>query len=113
MSFGVEASKAAEWQRRLGRFREAGVSVAAFCRTERVSVPAFYQWRKKLGHSSVASSDANAGFIPVRLVTNTSIIVELPGGTRLQIPAGDPQMIQVAIQTLVRADAERLGGDAC
>ena len=113
MSVGVEASKAGEWQRRLARFREAGVSVAAFCRTERVSVPVFYQWRKKLARSLVEAPDVNAGFIPVRLVTNTSIVVELPGGTRLQIPAGDPQMIQVAIQTLVRADAERLGGDAC
>ena len=113
MSVGVEASKAAEWQQRLVRFREARVSVSAFCRTERVSVPSFYQWRKKLARSAVEEPDANAGFIPVRLVTSTGIVVELPGGTRLQIPTGDPQLIQVAIQTLVRADAERLGGDAC
>ena len=54
-----------------------------------------------------------SGFVSVRLVANTGIVVELPGGTRLQIPAGDPQMIHVAIQTLVRADAERAGGGEC
>ena len=113
MRVGVEVSKAAEWQRRMVRFREAGVSVSAFCRTERVSVPSFYQWRKKLARSSVEESNANAGFVPVRLVTSASLVVELPGGTRLQIPVGDPQMIQVAIQSLVRADAERVRGDAC
>jgi hypothetical protein len=78
-----------------------------------VSVPSFYQWRKKLARSSVEESNVNTGFIPVRLVTSSGIVVELPGGTRLQIPTGDPQLIQVAIQTLVRADAERLGGGAC
>jgi hypothetical protein len=95
------------------RFREAGVRVAAFCGTERVSVASFYQWRKKLARSPVEASDADTGFIPVRLVTNSSIVVELRGGTRLQIPVGDPRIVQSTIQALVRADAERLGGDGC
>lgn len=113
MSVGVELSKAGEWRRRMIRFREAGVSVAAFCRTERVSVPSFYHWRKKLARLPGEALEADAGFIPVRLVTNTGIVVELPGGARLQIPAGDPQIMQIAIRAVVRADAERLGGDAC
>jgi len=113
MAMGVEGWKAAEWQRRMVRFHEAGVPVSVFCRTERVSVASFYQWRKRLACSSVEESDATAGFVPVRLVTHTGIVAELPGGTRLQIPAGDPQLVQAAIEALVRADAERLGGDAC
>jgi len=94
MRSGVGVSKVTEWRQRMVRFRESGVSVTAFCRAERVSIPSFYHWQKKLAGSSVEARDADAGFVPVRLVTNSSIVVELPGGTRLQIPAGDPQLVQ-------------------
>lgn len=105
--------KLSEWQRRMARFREAGVSVSAFCRTEGVSVPSFYQWRKRLERLPRESSLAQGGFLPVRLVTSASIVAQLPGGTQLQIPTGDPRTVQAAIAALVRADAEQAGGEAC
>ncbi len=36
------------WRQRLGRFSRSTLSVAEFCRRVQVSVPSFYQWRKKL-----------------------------------------------------------------
>jgi hypothetical protein len=108
-----EDLKLLEWQRRMARFREADVGVSAFCRTERVSVPSFYQWRKRLERLPRESSLVQPGFVPVRLVSAASIVVQLPGGTQLQIPTGDPQTVQAAIAALVRADAEHAGGEAC
>jgi hypothetical protein len=70
-----------------------------------VSVASFYQWRKKV----VAGSDwprAVEAFAPVRLVGTASVAAWLPGGTRIEIPIGDSQALQLALHTLVRADAE-------
>ena len=39
------------WRERLRRFRGSLETVADFCRRERVSVAAFYQWKRKLSPS--------------------------------------------------------------
>ena len=44
----VKSSKQEVWRSRLRRFESSGMSVTRFCRSERVSVPSFYQWRKRL-----------------------------------------------------------------
>lgn len=36
------------WQRRLTDYRQTKQTVAAFCRSEGVSVPSFYSWKKRL-----------------------------------------------------------------
>ena len=48
MSRRADGRKVSEWCGRFERFRRAGLSVARFCAAEQVSVPSFYQWRKKL-----------------------------------------------------------------
>lgn len=109
MARSVDVRKLAEWRARLERFRQAEISVTRFCRGEQVSVPSFYQWRKKLAKGSARQNDwprAVEAFAPVRLVGTASVAVWLPGGTRIEIPIGDPQALQLALQTLVRADAE-------
>ena len=131
MARSVDVRKLAEWQARLERFREAGLSVTRFCRREQVSVPSFYQWRKKLVDDSARRKNwprAVEAFAPVRLVGTATVAVWLPGGTRIEIPIGDSQALQLALQTLVRTDAEcsavvgtprvsgvavRRGGGAC
>lgn len=120
MSAGVEDLKIAQWQQRMSRYREAGVSVAAFCRTERVSVPSFYHWRKRLAQHFARVATAKGVFTPVRLVTAptnvpvATISVQWPGGTQLQLPVGDLRTVKAVIRMLARVDAERKGGgDAC
>jgi hypothetical protein len=108
----------------LERFQQAGISVTRFCRGERVSVPSFYQWRKKLADGSAGQNGrtrAVEAFAAVRLVGAASVAAWLPGGTRLEIPLGDPRSLTLVIETLVRADAEqtvapraeRAGGATC
>jgi hypothetical protein len=109
MARSVDVGKLAEWRGRLERFRQAGISVTRFCRGEQVSVPSFYQWRRKLAAGSARHNDrlhAVEAFAPVRLVGTASVAAWLPGGTRIEIPIGDSQALQLALHTLVRADAE-------
>lgn len=109
MARSVDVRKLAEWRGRLERFRQAEISVTRFCRGEQVSVPSFYQWRKKVLDDSARQKDwprAVEAFAPVRLVGTASVAAWLPGGTRIEIPIGDSQALQLALQTLVRADAE-------
>ena len=43
------SEKALHWREILKRHAESGVSVREFCRSEGISEPSFYAWRKKLG----------------------------------------------------------------
>ena len=112
MSRRADGRKVSEWRARFERFAKAETSVSRFCRGEGVSVPSFYQWRKKLAARETTASDDSASFgsgsfAAVRLVGSASVAAWLPGGTRLEIPLGDPQSLTLVIETLVRADAEQ------
>jgi len=101
-----------EWQRRMARFQEAQQSVAEFCRKEGISAPSFYQWRKRLAQRRQPAEEA-AGFRPVRLVSPAGVAVQLPGGTQLHVPPSDRRVLRLVIDTLARADAQRVGGAPC
>jgi len=111
MARSVDERKRAEWRARFERFRQAAMSVTRFCRDEGVSVPGFYQWRKKL--AGPVNTEPAARFAAVRLIGVAHVAAVLPGGIRLEIPLGDARAMQIAIETLVRADAERAGGERC
>jgi len=100
MARRVDAAKRQAWHERLRRFGNTrGLTVAAFCRDEQVSVPSFYQWRKKLAAPKSARSlcsptQAPRTFLPVRLVSSTSassvpatLEVRLPNGARVCLSA--------------------------
>jgi len=102
----------------MSRFEMAQCPVTRFCQDEGVSVPSFYQWRKKLQQRErvvPAVNDDPASFAPVRVIgTVNVVVVRLPGGTQLDVPVADPQVLQLAIQTLAQMDAQRVaGGEAC
>ena len=113
MSRRADGRKDLEWRGRFERFRRAGQSVTRFCAAEQVSVPSFYQWRKKLAAQQPQAGVDSASFAHVRLVGGASVAAWLPGGTRLEIPLSDARALQLAIETLVRADSERVGGVPC
>lgn len=117
MARSSDPRKVRQWQQRMARFEKSKQSVVRFCQGEGVSVPSFYKWRKKLrqvASASEMSRDATDQFAPVRLVGSASVAVRLPGGTQLDIPAADSQLLQLAIHTLAQADAQRqAGGQTC
>lgn len=104
-----------EWRGRFALYAMSELTVAEFCIVEGVSVSSFYLWRKKLAKKSEHGQDAKTGrsvFAPVRLVTSPNVpvplvTVQLPGGTRLEIPMSDCEAFERTIQVLISADARR------
>ena len=120
MARTVDGKRLAAWRQRLERFARSGLSVYRFCATEGVSVASFYRWRKELaaersGGPAVSSgAEAGQGFAPVTLVGVGALVVELPGGTRLQVPAGNVGLVRAAIAEIAAADARwSTGGASC
>ena len=113
----MSGSKNAElwrlWRERLKRFESWDQTVEEFCRWEGISAAAFYLWRKKLHQQPVAkhrtslrSKSSGAGnrplFLPVlpavgsaesAAVVGDLVVMTLSDGTRVELPAGDHQLI--------------------
>ena len=118
MARASDPRKVVEWQRRIARCEASPLSVARFCQREGVSVPAFYHWRRKLQAMRPApppaappTPHAPPAVTPLRLVAASSVTVRLPGGTQVELPTADPQVLQLALTTLALADAQRRAGD--
>jgi hypothetical protein len=50
-----DAGKEALWREVLARQAESGLSVAEFCRREKLGQPSFYAWRRALAVSATGS----------------------------------------------------------
>lgn len=115
MAAAVIGWRASEWRDRLERYRQSGMTVSTFCVREGVSEASFYSWRKKLGESSRHRPQANrceSVFAPIRLVASPGVAeplvsVQLPGGTRFEIPMSDSVAFERTILALASADAQR------
>lgn len=49
MKRGLKSVKSQQWVDRLQRFQVLGQTAVDFCRDEGISLPSFYQWKRKLG----------------------------------------------------------------
>jgi transposase-like protein len=103
------------WQALFAKRQGAGVSVAQVCQEAGVSQAAFYAWRKRLqsprkGSAATASrrglTKKTSPLVPVQIVSDhtddgrtPTVVVELPGPVRLQIPTGcDAPTIHAVLQ---------------
>jgi transposase-like protein len=100
MDHEVKSSNEAVWRSRLRRFKSSGMSVTQFCRDEGVSVPSFYQWRKRLAREP-GGKDAPL-FVPVHVTQSAAVEIRLPNGTRISVPPGHVESLRVAIETAGR-----------
>jgi hypothetical protein len=105
----VYGGKEKLWRGRLGRFDVSRLTVAEFCKRERVSVPSFYQWRKRIAavreEGTIGGTNRPQSFIPVRLTQTTAVEIHLPNGTRVCLPPGDGEVLRVAIDAAGRLGA--------
>jgi putative transposase len=88
------------WQNILGRFEESGLDAPAFCTRERVSMPSFRRWQKRLGGESDRAVVARAaemtgkpaGFIDLGDLragdARFEVRLELGGGIVLSLARG-------------------------
>ena len=101
----ADGSVAALWAERLARQQRGSLSIAEFCRRERISPPSFYSWRRRL------EQDERPVFVPVELpgtvgASTGGVQIELPGGAVVTLPAGaSPELVTTAI----RASMNSLG----
>lgn len=111
----MDEAKRKLWRERLARFARGGQSVAAFCSAERVSVPTFYEWKRKLTRRSVGgrkrrtlgsmSASPAQAFLPVRIEGMGLVEIELPNGTRVRVPSQDLGVMRAAIAAAGRVPA--------
>jgi hypothetical protein len=110
-----DTEKESLWREILKRQAGSHVSVRQFCRTEGVSEPSFYAWRKKLGtrENDAAPpatrrkdrSDNGQLFVPLQ-VLDTAAILEIihPLGYRIQVTG---QVDSVALRRVIQTLDER------
>ena len=108
MGRSASAERLALWQERLGRFTRSPMTVAEFCRREKVSVASFYQWRRKLAAPATAEKvaverSARPTFIPVQVAAGANVQVIFPNGTRLTLPAHDHDLDKLSIAAITVA----------
>jgi len=102
----IDELKWSAWRRRLARFERSGRTVSSFCRAENVSMPSFFQWRRKLARagehrpglsSRERSSFEPPTFLPVRIEAAPTVEIELPNGARIRLPARELAAIDAAV----------------
>ncbi len=97
MARQVDQRKCSEWQQRLRGFEKSRLTVARFCARERVSVPAFWYWRRKCAGGAPEPQTPPAAFSPVEVVGGRSVSLRFPIGAVLEIPEDQPDLVRVAI----------------
>lgn len=99
------------WRDRMRRFSRSQLSVAEFCRREQVSVPSFYEWRKKLAVTADDDQETTpATFLPVHVAASPTAQVTFPNGATLTLPVEDHALVKLSIEAL--AQARTICGDA-
>jgi hypothetical protein len=104
------ASARPAWVERLARFVSSGLRPADFCAAEGVSLPSFYQWKRRLAAEATelpAGQDATARLLPIRLpAPGATVELVLPNGPVLRLPPG-------CDLAWVRSLVAALGGPSC
>ena len=107
MGRGVDEGRSGLWRERLARYGRSGQTVVSFCAAEGVSVPSFYQWKRRLAVSPATRRAKRAEgrmpsaeqrvFVPLHITGSAQVEIELPNGARVRVPANDMSAIAAAI----------------
>ena len=101
------------WRRRLARFRPGRESVLEFCQRERISAPSFYAWRKRLAtdgdgtmtrdadrRSDPRQDSGSSQFLELNVAVASIVEIDLPGGTRIRVPASHTTGLRTVMRSL-------------
>lgn len=108
----ADGSVSTFWAERLARQQRSTLSIAEFCRRERISPPSFYTWRKRL------EKDKRALFVPIELAravepSAVGMQIELPGGVLVTLPVGaSAELVTTAIRAAMSSLSPE-GGRSC
>ena len=105
MGRGVDRGKLAAWRRRLARQEASGLTVAAFCRRERVSVSLWKYWQRQIereapiAHGTPPLRPAMP-FAAVEIIPRRSVFLRFPGGMTMEIPDDRIDLVRLAIDRM-------------
>jgi hypothetical protein len=80
------------WRQRLARHEKSGLTAAAFCRQERVSISLWTYWRRRIEQASLEAQLRSApqrqieAFQSVETIPRRSVLVRFPSGATMEIP---------------------------
>jgi hypothetical protein len=75
------------WQQRIQRQSVSGLSIAAFCRRERVSARLFYAWRGRLKARSLSTPAKPPLFVAIQRDSTPHQADPIPGhGVEIELP---------------------------
>ncbi len=104
-------AKVALWRKRLRDFPNSGLTVAQFCAQEGVSVPSFYQWRRKLNQHPDPTRESPPAFQPISVVPCGIITLLFPNGTWLEVPAADQQALHAVLHAVLNHHEHPVTGE--
>ncbi len=124
MGRAASAALATRWQERIRRWRRSGLSIAEFCRRERISQPSFFAWRKRLAgsHTPPADRAGRSGLAgeagqkkassrllqlpPPAWSTSGGVQITLPSGAVIALPAhASTELVTAAIRASLSSGA--------
>ena len=113
MAQGPRPAKVREWTQRLARYAASGQTVTEFCKTEQVSPPSFYHWKKVLGDRDNAEPAPRPAFQKVRVVESRSpavgLSVRLPNDVEIVV-GSDVQLAELTLDKVIATCARSFGG---
>jgi len=102
----ADVAKLAEWRKRVARQRASGLTVAEFCRRERVKLCRWKYWRSRVEGvlrpkaAEPALRPKAAAFQAVEIIPRRFVLVRFPGGTTLEIPDDRVDLVRLAIDRM-------------
>ena len=112
-----DVEKRRAWEARFARYRASGLSVARFCKQERVSANTFYYWAKRLRTASaMASLRADRTIPPQHASVTTSTGSNTRGsvvrfrwktGTEVRVPADCLEVIRCLAECFATSGGHR------
>ncbi len=124
MARGCDVAKARLWRERFERFEDGGMTIAEFCGAEGVSTASFYAWRRKLAmrhqtkpHRTPQRKKkrqkkrpkeklAGRGAFEPLTIAAAAVVIRLPDGILIEVPAHSEHALRAIVGQLVRADVE-------
>ena len=115
MTRGVDGSKVRLWRERFLRFDDGKMKVEDFCLAEGVSQSSFYNWRWKLAQRKRPSSPTRkrqerkterGAFEPVTIGAAATVVIRLPAGTLIEVPASSESALRAIVGQLMHTDVE-------
>ena len=114
MESSKRSSRAEFWQDALQQFADSKLSVIDFCSQKGLSVPSFYQWKRKL--LPVDKTPQVSAMVPVRIIPSNPtpaqqpIQIVTPSGFTIRI---DSSMPSTQLTQLIAAIEAASRGESC